>query len=126
MRTALIWEDNRATIMIAENDSSSAGRCKHIDVRFRFVAEAVRDGVVRVRYCPWVYNYADILTKPLVPGKLDSMRHMCHSMRHMGHDSRVDQMSVYIYIYIRGISDEAFKSGARDSLSEGSFLICFG
>ena len=44
----LIWEDNRATIMIAENDSSSAGRCKHIDVRFRFVAEAVRDGAVRV------------------------------------------------------------------------------
>ena len=108
----LIWEDNRATIMIAENDSSSAGRCKHIDVRFRFVAEAVRDGVVRVRYCPSAYNYADILTKALVSVKFDSMRHMCH-------DSKMDKMSV------RGISDEALRSGARDSLSEGSFLIYF-
>ena len=108
----LIWEDNRATIMIAENDSSSAGRCKHIDVRFRFVAEAVRDGAVRVRYCPSAYNYADILTKPLVPVKFDSMRHMCH-------DSKVDQMSA------RGVSDEAWRTGERDSLSEGSFLIYF-
>ena len=108
----LIWEDNRATIMIAENDSSSAGRCKHIDVRFRFVAEAVRDGAVRVRYCPSAYNYADILTKPLVPVKFDSMRHMCH-------DSKVDQMST------RGVSDEAWRTGERDSLSEGSFLIHF-
>ena len=84
-------------------DSSSAGRCKHIDVRFRFETEAVRDGVVRVRYCPSAYNYADSLTKPHVPVKFDSMRHMCH-------DSKVDQMSV------RGASDEALKTGERDGL----------
>ena len=84
-------------------DSSSGGTCKHIDVRFRFEAEAVRDGVVRVRYCPSVYNYADSLTKPHVPVKFDSMRHMCH-------DSKVDQMSV------RGASDEALKTGERDRL----------
>jgi len=38
----LIWEDNKAAIMVAENETSSAGRCKHIDVCFRFVAEAIR------------------------------------------------------------------------------------
>ena len=48
----LIWEDNKAAIMIAENDSPSAGRCKNNDVRFRFVAEAIRNEEVRIRCCP--------------------------------------------------------------------------
>ena len=39
-----------------------------------------------------------------------------HAPHAMCHDSKVDQMSV------RGISDEALKSGVRDSLSEGSLL----
>ena len=59
-----------------------------------------------------MYNYADILTKPLVLGKFDYMRHMCH-------DSKVDRMSAH------GISNESLKSGVRDSLSEGSVLIYF-
>ena len=65
-------------------DSSSGGTCKHIDVRFRFVAEAVRDDVVRARYCPSAYNYADNLTKPACAREVDSMRHM--------HDRKVNQI----------------------------------
>ena len=52
-------------ILIAEQETSSAGRCKHIDVKLRFVAEAVKDGVVRVRYTPTDSNMADLFTKPL-------------------------------------------------------------
>jgi hypothetical protein len=58
-------EDNKACILLAENKSSSAERCKHIDTKFRFVAEAISDGVVKIRYTPSAYNYSDILTKPL-------------------------------------------------------------
>ena len=39
--STLIWEDNRAAILVAQQECSSAGRCKHIDLRFRFVAMAV-------------------------------------------------------------------------------------
>ena len=65
VESTLVWEDNRAAILIAEQETSSAGRCKHIDVKLRFVAEAVKDGVVRVRYTPTDSNMADLFTKPL-------------------------------------------------------------
>ena len=63
--STLIWEDNQAAILVAEQECSSAGRCKHIDVRFRFVADAIKDRVVRVRYTPTDTNMADLFTKPL-------------------------------------------------------------
>ena len=42
----LIWEDNKAAIIVAESEASSASRCKHIDVRFRF-AEASKESSAR-------------------------------------------------------------------------------
>ena len=53
----LIWENNKAAIITAENATSSAGRCKHIDVRFGFVAEAVEYEEARIRYCPTSFNH---------------------------------------------------------------------
>ena len=47
--------------MIAENESSSAGRCKHINVSSMFVA--------KICYCPTSFKYADIMTKALMPAK---------------------------------------------------------
>jgi hypothetical protein len=58
-------EDNKTCILLEENESSSAGRCKHIDTKFRFTVEVISDGVVNIRYTPSAYNYSDILTKPL-------------------------------------------------------------
>ena len=65
------------TLRSAEGESSSAGRAKHIDVRFKKVAESVRDGTVRVRYVPTDWNYADMMTKPLVEVKFKRCREMC-------------------------------------------------
>ena len=58
-----LWEDNKEAILIAENECSSAGRSKHIDVRYKFVAQAVTEGSVRVRYTPTDMNLTDVLTK---------------------------------------------------------------
>jgi hypothetical protein len=63
--STVIWEDNRSTILIAENECSSAGRSKHIDIRYKFVAQTIADNIVRVRYTPTDTNLADILTKAL-------------------------------------------------------------
>ena len=60
-----LWEDNKAAILIAENECSSAGRSKHSDGRYKFVAQAVTEGSVRVRYTPTDMNLADVLTKAL-------------------------------------------------------------
>ena len=60
MESTLIYEDNRACILMASNESSSAGRCKHIHIKFRFTAEAILMKEVRVRCIPTDFNYADI------------------------------------------------------------------
>ncbi len=65
----LIYEDNRAAIMVAEAECSAGGRLKHVDVKFRFATEAVRNKEVRVRYIPTNLNFADLMTKSLVPKK---------------------------------------------------------
>ena len=79
----LIWEDNKACILLVENESSSAGRCKHIDTKFRFVAETISDGVVKIRYTPSSYNYSDILTKPLTEVMFQRMIEMCLGSAHL-------------------------------------------
>jgi len=65
VESTLIWEDNKAAILIAEKECSSVGRSKHIDVRYKFVAQAVTEGSVRVRYTPTDMNFEDVLTKAL-------------------------------------------------------------
>ena len=106
----LIWEDNKAAIMIAENESSSAGRCKHIDVRFRFVAEAIRNEEVRIRYCPTSFNYADIMTKALTPAKFAELYAMCVESKSLQFANRPIS------------SDEGGRSEEREFLEE-SFII---
>jgi hypothetical protein len=61
--STLIWEDNKAVILIAEIECSSAERSKDIDVRYKFVAQAITEGSVRVRYTPTDMNLADVLTR---------------------------------------------------------------
>ena len=60
VESTLIWEDNKAAILMAENECSPAGRSKHIDVRYKFVVQAVTEGSVRVRYTPTDMNLADL------------------------------------------------------------------
>jgi hypothetical protein len=40
-----------------------------VDVKFRFSTEKVRNGEVMVSYIPTKLNFADIMTKVLVPKK---------------------------------------------------------
>jgi len=75
--STLIWEDNKAAILITENECSSAGKSKHLDVRFKFVAQAVVEGAVRVRYTPTDLNLADLLTKALPAVTFERLRRLC-------------------------------------------------
>ena len=66
MEPTLIYEDNLAWIMLASNESKSAGRCKNVHIKFRFTAEAILATEVRIRDIPTDFKFADLLTKPLV------------------------------------------------------------
>ena len=55
--------------MTAENECSAAGRMKQVDVKYRSVQESIKLGEIKVRYISTDLNWADVLTKALVPKK---------------------------------------------------------
>ncbi|KAJ9563755.1 hypothetical protein OSB04_008915 [Centaurea solstitialis] len=56
--------DNSSTIKLSKN-AVLHGRSKHIDTRFHFLRDLVKDGVVELSYCSSQEQVADIMTKPL-------------------------------------------------------------
>ncbi|XP_040361647.1 secreted RxLR effector protein 161-like [Rosa chinensis] len=66
-KSTVIYCDNCSAIKLSKNPVMH-GRSKHIDVRFHFLRELSRDGVVDLKYCSSQDQVADVMTKPL---KLD-------------------------------------------------------
>ncbi|CAI0547259.1 unnamed protein product [Linum tenue] len=62
--------DNSSAIKLSRNPVLH-GRSKHIDVRFHFIRELVKEGVVELEYCRSEEQVADIMTKAL---KLESFQ----------------------------------------------------
>lgn len=60
--------DNSSSIKLSKNPVLH-GRTKHIDVRFHFLRDLVKEGVVELVHCGTSDQVADIMTKPL---KLES------------------------------------------------------
>jgi len=65
----LMYEDIRAAILTAEAEFSAGGKIKHAVVKYRFATEAICNREVRVRYIGTTLNFAEIMTKVLVPKK---------------------------------------------------------
>lgn len=59
-----IYEDNEATIQLAENPCGRS-KTKHMGRRYRFICEGIKGDEVMLAYCPTDANIADIFTKPL-------------------------------------------------------------
>lgn len=62
--------DNSSTIKLSKNPVMH-GRSKHIDVRFHFLRELTKDGVIELTHCGTEEQIADLMTKPL---KLDAFK----------------------------------------------------
>lgn len=67
---------NEGKIVLCDNCSATKlsknpvlhGRSKHIDVRFHFLRDLTKEGVIELKHCGTKEQVADIMTKPL---KLD-------------------------------------------------------
>jgi hypothetical protein len=64
----VVFCDNISAIKLSKNPVMH-GRSKHIDVRFHFLRDLVKDGILELIHCSTQQQVADILTKPL---KLDT------------------------------------------------------
>ncbi|CAK9161582.1 unnamed protein product [Ilex paraguariensis] len=63
-----VFCDNSLTIKLSKNPVMH-GRSKHIDVRFHFLRDLIKDGAIELVHCGTEDQVADVMTKPL---KLDT------------------------------------------------------
>ena len=68
-----IMEDNQSDVGITKNPLAHS-KTKHIDIRYHYTREAVRDGTVILSYCPTKKMIADMLTKPLPKQQFEVLR----------------------------------------------------
>jgi len=70
-----IYQDNKSTILLAENGKgSSSRRTKHLDLRYFFVTDKIKKGDVKISYCPTHEMIGDFFTKPLQGAQFVCMR----------------------------------------------------
>jgi hypothetical protein len=71
----VVFQDNRSAMLLEKNGRSSSGRQTwHIDIRYFFVADRVKNGELRIEYCPTNDMLADFFTKPLQGSKFCTFR----------------------------------------------------
>jgi hypothetical protein len=63
-----IYEDNRATIQLAQHGDMISQRTKHIDIKYHFLRQYIDDGTIKLMWVESKNQLADILTKPLQGG----------------------------------------------------------
>ena len=62
----ILHQDNKSTILLAENGRSSAGKhTRALNIRFFFIHDQINQGNLRVVYCPTRDMRGDYFTKPL-------------------------------------------------------------
>ena len=59
--------------MLARNPVSHS-RTKHIEIKYHYVRETIRDGYISLEYCPTEEMIADLLTKPLTRERFTRLR----------------------------------------------------
>nr|GEW05642.1 retrotransposon protein, putative, unclassified [Tanacetum cinerariifolium] len=59
-----LYRDNKSAIALCWNNVQHS-RSKHIDVRYHFIKEQIKNGIVELYFVRTEYQLADIFTKPL-------------------------------------------------------------
>lgn len=65
--------DNQSAITMIKTGQFNR-RSKHIDVRYHFINEKVREGYLKIKYCATENQLGDILTKPLGKTKFEYLK----------------------------------------------------
>ena len=66
LKDNITYQDNTSTVRLAENGKASSGKMtKHINIRYFFCTDRIKNGEVSVQYCPTLDMIADYFTKAL-------------------------------------------------------------
>ena len=62
----ILYQDNKSAIILQENGRMSTGkRSRHLNIRYFFVTDVIKKGLLKVMYCPTGDMIADFFTKPI-------------------------------------------------------------
>ena len=62
----VLYQDNQSAILLENNGKMSSGkRTRHINIRYFFITDRVKNQELEVEYCPTENMVADFFTKPL-------------------------------------------------------------
>ena len=66
VRDNILYQDNKSAILLEKNGkASSSKRTKHINIRYFFITDRVKEGDVSLIWCPTGDMIGDYMTKPL-------------------------------------------------------------
>ena len=72
---SIVYQDNQSAILLEKNGNKSKGkRSKHINVRYFFVKDRIKNGEMSVEWCPTGEMLGDFFTKPLQGEKFRQFR----------------------------------------------------
>ena len=71
---AVIYQDNNASMSLIDNGGPCSKRSRHIDIRFFWVSDKVRDGNITIVRRPTATMWANVLTKPVQGDQFDRER----------------------------------------------------
>jgi hypothetical protein len=66
MKPSVIFQDNQSAMLLEKNGQASSGkRTRHIEIRYFFAHDRIKNGDIEIEYCPTGEMLADYFTKPL-------------------------------------------------------------
>ena len=62
---AILYQDNKSCMALIDKGRSTSDLTKHIQIRYFWVTQTVREGAAVIEYCPTEEMFSNLLTKPL-------------------------------------------------------------
>ena len=73
----VLHQDNMSTMLLQNNGRMSCGKgSRHINIRYFFITDRIKNKEIRVQYCPTEEMIADYFTKPLQGSLFKKFRNM--------------------------------------------------
>lgn len=70
-----VMTDSQSCVAMVK-DSKYSSRTKHMDIKYQYTKDMVRNGEIKLQYVSTVENIADMMTKPLGPTRIQKLRKM--------------------------------------------------
>jgi hypothetical protein len=71
----IVYQGNKSAMLLEKNGrASSSRRTRHINIRYFFVSDRVKNGELSIEYCPTDNMIGDFFTKPLQGAKFRKFR----------------------------------------------------